>query len=372
MVLAALWPAANAQDPTLGAQPYVVHIPLFGQGNLPYAVYVPLYAGSPPGAAAEVIAPSSGGAMAQAPPQRSASFVTRNGPNLQLDGQPYTFTGTNAVYLAGPFFPEDKVEEILARLHAAGVDAVRVWVEPWCDLNRVARLLDLGSKYDLRFILTFQDFFGELDGNWFRGRYESVDLPHIRSVVPLFANRPEVLMWELMNEPTCPASDAGADCWEALVRWAEVTSQEIKRLDSNHLVSVGTLSAGFDDSSREAFRQMHALPTIDAVSVHRRAGNLPEVELAIASELDRPVYFGEIYVLGHDESCQPLPNGALEQRAEVIAADIQLSHEAGVDGYLLWQYAYGGVDMGTHTEYFCGVFEYYGDDPVWDVIRSLR
>ena len=92
---------------------------------------------------------------------------------------------------------------------------IRVWVEPWCDLRRVARLVDLAGQCTVGLILTLQNFFGHEDGWWFKGQYETVDLPHIRNIVPLFADRPEVLMWELMNEPTCPAKDSGQDCWDA-------------------------------------------------------------------------------------------------------------------------------------------------------------
>jgi O-glycosyl hydrolase len=173
-----------------------------------------------------------------------------------------------------------------------------------------------------------------------------------------------------MNEPTCPASDSGLDCWDALYRWAEATSREIKRLDPNHLVAVGTQNAGFDDQAGGVFRRVHALDTIDLVSVHRSAGGLPEKELALAHELGKPVYFGEVYLRGLSESCQPLPDGALEQRAQAVADDLQGSLAAGVDGYLLWQYAYGGVDMGSHIEYFCGVYDYFSDDPVWDGVMA--
>jgi hypothetical protein len=264
------------------------------------------------------------------------------------------------------------MEEVVAQLAASGVQVIRVWVEPWCDLQRVGRLLDLGRRYDVRFVLTLQDFYGQLDGNWFRGRYETLDLPHIRRIVPMFADRPEILMWELMNEPLCPWNDSEQDCWDALVHWAEVTSAEIKRLDPRHLVSAGTLDARFDGRAQDAFRRIHALATIDVVSVHRKADNLPTLELAIAHEAGKPVYFGEIQILGLDESCQPLPNGALQKRADLVATDLKRSREAGVDGYLLWQYAYGPVDMGSHKQYFCGILEYFADDPVWDVLRAAR
>jgi hypothetical protein len=364
------FPVANAQQqsplPDTQVQEYRLYLPVLPRNSTSFKVFLSLLS-----------APLQGGS-AQRPEQHSnvrlmpqrIGFVQRVGENLQLDGKPYTFIGTNVSYLAGPFFPEEKAEEIVAHLAESGVQVIRVWVEPWCDLERVARLVDLAGKYNVRLILTLQDFFGHKDGWWFKGKVESVDLPHIRNIVPLFANRPEILMWELMNEPTCPAEDANKSCWDAFVRWAAVTSSEIKRLDPNHLVSVGTQRAGFDEDAIEAFRRVHALDTIDIVSVHWGVDSLPEKELAIAHELGKPIYFGEVARRGLDESCQPLSNEVLQQRAEAIARSISRSREAGVDGYLLWQYAYGGVVLDGHNEYFCGVYDYFADDPAWQVIRS--
>ena len=301
-------------------------------------------------------------------------LVTRYGENLQLNGQPYTFVGTNVSYLAGPYFPQEKMEEAISFLAVSGVQAIRVWVEPWCDLGRVERMLDLGRKYDVRFILTLQDFFGQQDGWWFKAKYKTKDLPHIRRIVPRFADRPEVLMWELMNEPTCPAEDADRACWDALYHWAQVTSQEVKRLDPCHLVSVGTQRAGFDERAIDTFRRLHALDTIDIVSVHAQGGKVAkgerQLERDIAHELGKPIFFGEVGLRGHDKQCQPLSAKVLQQRAQAIAEDIQQSREAGIDGYLLWQYACGAVDTGSHIEYFCGVFDYFADDPVWEVTRA--
>jgi hypothetical protein len=369
--LAMLLPGVQAQRgiTTAPATPYQAYLPLVGDIAPRVRLFLPLLA---PGPAAELGADLSRAVTAGVPEASTAGssgFVTRRGEELLLNGQPYTFVGTNVSYLAGPFFPESEAEGIIAHLAASGVQVIRVWVLPWNDLDRVERMLDLGRTYDIRFILVLQDFFGNLDGSCFR-RYATVDLPHIRNVVPRFAQRPEVLLWELMNEPVCPASDSGVACWDALYKWAEVTSQEIKRLDPNHLVAVGSQRAGFDDQARGVFRRVHALDTIDLVSVHRSAGSLP-MEMSIAHELGKPIYFGEVYRRGLEENCQPLPDDALERRAQVIADDLECSLQAGVDGYLLWQFAYGGVDMGTHIEYFCGVYDYFADDPVWSVLRAM-
>jgi len=298
------------------------------------------------------------------------------GEDLVLNGEGYRFVGTNAHYLAGPFFPEDLMEEVISTLAGSGVDVVRVFVEPWCDLGRVLRMLDLGGLHGMRFILTLQDFYGKQDGWWFKSEYKTKGLPHIRNIVPLLADRPEVLMWELMNEPICPAEDANKACWDALHLWARVTSAEIKRLDPNHLVSAGTLRAGFKEQAIDTFRRVQALDTIDLVSVHGEGGKLSQGERAleqdIAHELGKPIYFGEVHIPGHDKQCQPLSATALDQRAQAIASDLDQLQALGIDGYLLWQFAYGGVDMGTHNQYFCGELEYFADDPAWQVLREHK
>lgn len=339
------------------SQPFRVFVPFFlSTGQFPDPQWMqPLTGGSPLLPSVRAARPSVGSPL---------GFVTRRGENLELDGQPYTFVGTNVSYLAGPFFPEENMEGVISFLASAGVEAIRVWVEPWCDLDRVERMLDLGGQYNVRFILTLQNFFGNESGHWFRAEYLTKDLPHIRKIVPRFADRPEVLMWELMNEPTCPSKDSGKDCWDALYHWAQVTSLEVKQLDPYHLVSVGTQRAGFYPQAIDTFRRMHALETIDILSVHCEAGKLIqgelERELAIARELGKPLYLGEVAMVAYDNDCQLLSDGILDRRAQAIGVDMRQSLEAGFDGYLLWQYIHDG----------CGVTDYLPTDPVWSVIRE--
>jgi len=316
--------------------------------------------------------PSQVGDAGRAP----AGFVARNGDHFELDGRPWAFVGVNVSYLAGPFFPEDQMEPVIAYLAGAGVQVIRVWVQPWCRVERVERMLDLGGQYGLRFILTLQDFYGQESGDWFRTQYATVDLPHIRSLVPRLAGRPEVLMWELMNEPTCPVADAGADCWDAVFAWAQAASREVKRLDPNHLVAIGTQRAGFDAHAIDTFARMQALESIDAVSVHCQAEKIAQgelkQELAIARELDKPIYLGEVTMRGLQENCQPLPGDALEVRARAIAAAWAAARQEGADGFMLWQYACRVDTAPQATRYFCGVYDYWAGDPVWAVLLNAQ
>lgn len=378
MLLGLAWaPTARAQSS--GYPPYRLYFP-WSSGSfqlyLPYfhnAVSDTFTAAWPPASSAGTISSSSQSAntsvSSPAPtsvPTSSIGFVTRVGENLQLNGQPYTFVGTNVTYLVDRYFADGPQEEIISFLAQHGVQVIRVWVDPDSNLNRVEHMLDLGNKYGMRFILTLENFFNQQDGWWFKGRYLTVDLPHIANIVPRFANRPEILAWELMNEPTCPPNDSNSACWSALVNWAEVTSQAIKKLDPNHLVSVGTQRGGFDEDAMDAFRQMHALPTVDLISIHCEANKVPQQEfgqeLAIAHELNKPVFFGEVALAGRSGEGEPTPNGALENRAQEIATSIRRSRAAGVDGYLLWQYGYGPIDLTNRLDY-------YNNDPVWNVIQ---
>jgi hypothetical protein len=365
---------AEKQAPRAAAHTYQLYIPI---SQAPLRRFLPLFGGPAPGQQLSATEGRAQSVLQQSTMLAPPCYVTRQGENLMLDGQPYTFVGTNVSYLAGPFFPEDKTEEIISFLAGTGVQVIRVWVEPWCDLDRVERMLDLGQRYNVRFILTLQDFYGHQDGYWFKTKYKTRDLPHIRSIVPRFANRPEVLMWELMNEPTCPAPDANRVCWEALFQWARVTSQEVKRLDPHHLVSAGMQRAGFDERAINTFRDIHALDTIDVVGVHAQGGKVAkgerQLERDMAHELGKPIYFGEVAIRGHDEGCKPLPDGALQKRARAIAEDLKATRQTGLDGYLLWQFAYGSVDVGGgHIQHYCGVFDYFPHDPVWDVIKALQ
>jgi hypothetical protein len=59
----------------------------------------------------------------------------------------------------------------------------------------------------------------------------------------------------------------------------------------------------------------------------------------------------------------------LQERAAAIASDVEQLPAMGIDGYLLWQYAYGTVELDDGTvQHFCGVYDYGDDDPVWKVL----
>ena len=306
--------------------------------------------------------------IAPTPPQ--SEFVTRQGEQLFLRGKPFTFVGTNVSYLLEDYFPEAEVENVLSYLASAGATVLRVWFFPQHNLDRAERFFDLGRKYNLRFIVTLENYYFDKGPWWFDNheRYLDIYLPHVRKTVWRFRNRPEIIAWELMNEPNC-SKDVFNTCPGNLVRWAKNVSAEIKSLDPNHLISVGSISA---DGDMETYRQLHALSTIDLVSLHKRVGDWFPEEAKIAHELGKPMLIGEVYYEAYDDSCHELYGGVLDKRAAAIAADLQRAWGGTehIAGYLLWEYGHGQVVAGKEMQNYCGGMNYMRSDPVWKLIKA--
>ena len=128
------------------------------------------------------------------------------------------------------------------------------------DPARFERILDLGGQYGIRFIVALQDFYFYKTQTWFDVHYKDEDLPHIRAVVPRFRDRPEILMWELMNEPGCAEGDDPKQCQQHIYNWAAAVSAEIKALDPHHLVSIGAMSAEGTRYHRRTMRTCTSCP----------------------------------------------------------------------------------------------------------------
>jgi hypothetical protein len=300
-------------------------------------------------------------------PAPCAHLVTRQGDQLMLDGAPFSFVGVNVSYLLHDYFPEAQAPQILKFLSESGVTVIRIWLYPGHDYDRAERLLDLGAKYDIRFVVTLVNYYYDKGAWWFDPmHYTKTYLPHVRKVVSRFRGRPEILAWELMNEPNCSTDTTGA-CPGNMVRWAKTVSEEIKALDPCHLITTGTIRI---DPTREHYRNLHALPTIDIVSIHKAADLWLEKEIAVAKALNKPVLIGEVYARGYDKGCNQLYDGAFQDRLEVVREDMAKAWQAGVDGYLLWQYGHGRLVVGDQVQHYCGGYDYLEGDPIWELLQK--
>lgn len=300
-----------------------------------------------------------------------ANRVVRTGDKLTFNGQEIRLIGMNVAYILEEWFPESEWEEILSFLSRSG-NTIRIPVFPKHardgGLDRVERLIRLGGEYDLKFIIVLEGYmaadYPTKSEAWFQSGYRVEYMDHLRSVVTRLRDFPEVALWQLMGEPSCAPEGGRRSCYNSLVEWARVASEEIKRLDPCRPVAVGMISVGGYQSHEEvAWRKMHTFPSIDAMTVHIWTNVWYERELRIADELNLPVLYTEVYHRAYKKNGSLIRPGILEERSPLIEEFMQRSFDEGVDGVILWQYIHQG---------YCGELDYNQSDPAWKVLRSFN
>lgn len=326
--------------------------------------------GEPPALAGVEVSPMP--ELSSKPEMVGDSFIRAEGDQLVLHDKPFYFLGVNSSQLLQPYFSQDEIEsEIKYLAETEGVNVVRIWFFPGHDPDRLEHVLDLGKKYGIHYVVTLQNYHYYKTQGWFAHRYIVEDLPHVRETVTRFRDRPEILMWELMNEPGCGPENGSKECNEHMYKWAKAVSSEIKALDPNHLISVGTTLSGWTAHEQENFWQMHALSTVDVVSIHRRVGKASRGEMRVAEELNKPIFVGEAYYLAYNDDCRPVSNEVLVERAQYIAKDLEWSFAHGMDGYLLWEHTSGEITTTDgDRQWICDPYVYLEEDPIYSAFRD--
>jgi hypothetical protein len=292
--------------------------------------------------------------------------VQREGERLVLDGTAFAFFGINVQYILDEEFPEERVEPLVADLASKGARVLRVWYLPEHDAERFARLMAIGRRQGVRFVVSLED-------NVFKGRDwfgadddEKRYRPHLERTVAAYKDAPEILMWELINEPNC-GERYDEDCLDTIKGWLRGRAREVEAIDGCHLVTTGLIGAGNYERDLQMYRRTHRIDEIDVLSMHKRVGESRKREMATAAELEQPIILGEVYERAYDDDCTPLEGGKLrDRRAERVADDLRDALAAGVEGYLLWAYAAGAIEQPNGTlRHFCGEFDYERGDPLW-------
>jgi len=297
-------------------------------------------------------------------------IAQRDGQDLTIDGELLTFFGVNAPYFLDDELPEAEVEQAMVDLAARGVNTVRVWYFAEHDPQRFARLLDLGRRTGIRFVVTLEDNVFEGRDWFFSDDDEHVYRPHLQAAVSEFKDRPEILMWEVVNEPNCGDRFDDA-CLKTIKDWLTMSSRMVKSIDGCHLVTTGMIGAGNYENEWANYRQIHKREYIDVASSHRRTGEDRSHDLEQAAEAGRPIIYGEVYDVAYDGACSPLTDSILKERAERVKDDLRDSIEDGVDGYLLWDYAIGTVELESGgVKHYCGEHGFERDDPLWDKLAA--
>jgi mannan endo-1,4-beta-mannosidase len=318
------------------------------------------------------------------------SFVTRSGSQLMLNGVPYHFTGIN-IYNANSvnnywytLGTGSGLDQALADI-GSGIDVIRAWFGQWL-LKPTGNTVDWGpfdhtvarvKAAGKRLIVVFADQDGTWDdgisktltSNWYQSGYKTV-ISNVTSswgavntmtykdfvlaVVNRYKTEPAVMMWQLVNEcetkltdGSCSTAtdDAGAT---ALRAFADDMSTAIKAIDTNHLISLGTIGSGQCGTSGSRYLTVHEPVNIDLCEMHDYVPdqnvfgdqfNGMAVRLQQAATLGKPLFIGE-------SGLDPSAVGGTSARATRYLEKWGAQFAAGVVGEVAWEWRNAGQTGG--------------------------
>jgi mannan endo-1,4-beta-mannosidase len=236
----------------------------------------------------------------------TAGFVTRQGPDLKLNGRTFQFSGTNNYYLM--YSSRLMVDDVFADAKAAGFTVLRTWgfldignadgtnsisggpkngvyFQYWdgqrpayndgeSGLARLDYVLYAARQAGIKLVIPLTNNWNDFGGmdqyvrwrggsfhddfysdavirGWYRDWISHV-LNRVNTLTGVaYKDDPTVMTWELGNEPRCLSAGAyprSANCTTStLVSWADEMTRHIKSIDRRHLASVGDEGFFCDD-----------------------------------------------------------------------------------------------------------------------------
>ena len=326
---------------------------------------------------------ASASAQTTTPP----GFVTKSGTKLRLDGNPYRFTGLNIYnansvdncwYTMGEVNSEvgHALHRSLARI-GPGNEVIRAWffqslattdgVRDWSAFDNT---LAVARRHGIKVVATLGNQWWHCEGwasaadgykseSWYESDYKTLHgtpgMPSsyrrwVGEVVSRYKDDPTILAWQLMNEAEAktayggPCSDTAAS---ALRGFATDMASLVKSIDSNHLLSLGTIGTGQCGSADSDYKDLHRVDGIDLCEYHDyQPGAMPGDEwnglatrLRQCKELGKPLFVGELGI--RTDSV-----GTHLARAGLLASKLSAQFTAGVAGVLAWGWR-NGVNGGS-------------------------
>jgi hypothetical protein len=357
------------------------------------------------GAAAVALLGGSVQAADAAPP----GFVTASGTALELDGQPYRFTGINiynANNLSGCWYPLGSGSTLSDSLNAiGGPKVIRAWffqslattggARDWSAMDNT---LATAAAHGTNVIVTLGNQWVHCDGPgggggsfkdeaWYTGGYTQPDpagtvsyRDWVSEVVTRYKDDPTILAWQLMNEAEVKPSEGSGSCSvnapQILKDFAADVSGLVKSIDPNHLVSLGTIGGGQCGTQGAEYEFVHDLSTIDLCEYHDYGSpNAPmpgdqwnglQVRVDQCNALGKPLFVGETGILRQETP-------SLQARANAFRAKFVAQFAAGIDGQLVWAWNKDGSvadhDIGPGDQTLA-VLEQFENGPPASVITG--
>lgn len=199
------------------------------------------------------------------------NFITASDGTFLLNGAPFRFIGTNMYELAN--VDVDTTRRMLEDAYAQGFKVIRFWAFHPVDHVKLNEICEVAGQLQLKLIPVLADPGNYLqsfkvNSNWYKEDFKKTYFDHISDLTSHLKEREDILLWELINEPI-------TDSFNDFYNFAKDSSEKIKSIDDNHLISIGTIGGVgdrfggfFSRFNTENFKNIYSLRTLDAVSLH--------------------------------------------------------------------------------------------------------
>ena len=310
----------------------------------------------------------------------TSQFVTRSGTQLLLKGKPYRFTGLN-IYNAnssGNCWYAMASGTMLDRSLTAigsGKEAFRAWFFQSLattggqrDWSAFDHTLAVARAHGVKVIATLANQWADCEpaagyksDAWYTGGYMQPDpggtvsyRDWVAEVVTRYRNDPTILAWQLVNEAEVKPgiNDVCSTNAAAILKaFAADVSGEMKSLDPNHLVSLGTMGGGQCGAQGAEYQDVYSVATIDLCEYHDYQPNAPmpgdqwnglQVRIDQCNALSKPLFVGETGIIPNDVG------GTLDGRAAALDAKLHAQFGAGIAGVLEWAWSALGSRLDTY------------------------
>jgi Tol biopolymer transport system component/alpha-tubulin suppressor-like RCC1 family protein len=317
-------------------------------------------------------------------------FITRQGTELLLDGNPYRFSGLNIFnansdgWCGAQMDQGTRLDDALTSM-GPGAEAFRSWFFQPLAINKGTRLRDwsafdhtlqLADAHGKKVIATFTDQWGECgsdvpgngykEADWYVTGYQQVQpgmlvsyRDWVAEVVSRYKDDPRIAFWQLINEAEvtpCPAGDLQP--YQTLHDWAADVSGLVKSIDADHLVSLGTIGSGQCGADGPRYQDLHAIPTIDLCEYHDYGApnvgmpgdefNGLQLRIDQCKDLGKPLFVGEAGIIPNDVG------GTFQARTDAFQVKLDAQYGAGVVGFLAWAWSPQNVPASTLNNYDIG------------------
>ncbi|KIJ67923.1 glycoside hydrolase family 5 protein [Hydnomerulius pinastri MD-312] len=319
-----------------------------------------------------------------------AGFVTRTGQAFTLDGEPYTFFGSNSYWVGLTGLSYDDMNTAFANIAETGATTVRTWgfndvtapsgeyYQLWngstptinygaTGLENFDLVVSAAKANNLRLIVTMTnnwDNYGGMDVyvNQIIGQGQPHDYfytnpevmtayqNYVKVWVERYINEPTIFAWELANEPRCTGSTtatSGTCTTETITTWIQTMSAYIKSLDSNHMVTLGdegwfnypgNPDYSYSGSQGIDFNANLAIETIDFGTFHLYPFSW--------GETTSPITWGAEWIQNHRTSQATYDKPVIMEEFGVLANQNQTETylswystalDSGLTGAMIWQ-----------------------------------